>query len=1231
MASSTPSAPQHSNAASNVQPPAVDMSALLQGISPEQLAVIGHLFQTGQLQLPPQPPQTLVPTPSQDARPSTEGVNGVRPTSNGHANGAATEKEEGEWDDDDMDISGQRDFLHPPPTGPRKRSPAAADRRRRPSDGKNRVRKSGVTHPSPLVSARVSAHRQARRDAAKTFIVAVHEAGFSFDDLAREVNDARLLGALYHELGLGVAPVRDKPADVALTTRPLDQTAPAPQPKASKSIPAAPSQPGNTALPTTDRDILTKPAAVTAAASALPRTAPALKKTSSVKPAEAGDRSAYLARLQALKSKTAAPASKASVANIALSQSAASQKTEPSATGAAMKQTQPIPAVMPTKTRELPASPAIGSNPLSLPAEVRPKTQINTELVKQRLAALKEARTRKDGGDITPSSALPTAQSNAANGSAMYNTIAQAVHAAAPGLSSQHVYDAVAAIASQVVQPNPVPTVGMQDNSSSSAVQHIQDQSLSQQQPLAPLASLPIYSPSGPSFGGLPGLPGLFMSGSPFGTHLPGLPLPSAPPIQTSFATQPIASSVPKAVPGHTSSTAPSTYDSDSSSHLNSVFSPSNPDNSVALSASAAGVKRSSAAVSTYPSKRTFGKPVIDHVVIGNSDEEGEVDHEDESEFDEDDMDIEDDDAAASTNVPGTASGDRNAQNALPPSAIALPSPSSFTADMASGNSTPGGTAYHRKLLEIQEMNKRIESMRAQKAKARGSSTPVQISTSTAVDMVSTAPPGTSAVGLEATPPAGSSIAIAANMLVKEDEALHKLSDSSAADQMDVSSEEDGETEEEAPVEQIAIAVEDEAADERYETELLEQDDDTLDEKATREATKMNADSQPGQTAAQSPADDSSDASSDGEIEEAPTADPSGTIPEPSRNMDSSDASSVDDSDAEMYGTAQSAVLPSTLPTSAGITETTPAFRSDHVEQALSISSDEESEDDYEPEDIREMPEPAGIEPPVSVLMQPSTPRLDVHPSPTGVPSLQTEDVTATAQEPVRTKKEQLAIGREKRLEEERMSEEARKARIATKLATLGNAGMSRAERNAAAVSSMSSAPLQADSSGSQSSAVATDSEDFAQVYDLDIAPELQPAREEKVDETEEPDEQPVSRFTPYQTPLARFKNFRYHPEFNSYVPGGHKSLTYNNKIKDQVALCSTELDDSDLLRVYGTNNIPAGTPESKQRWKQGLGAVVKALRGTDSGKDVNAIADAIVKFRRDFLNAPDKVLDLGL
>ncbi|KAK6401581.1 hypothetical protein LTR95_019170, partial [Oleoguttula sp. CCFEE 5521] len=69
----------------------------------------------------------------------------------------------------------------------------------------------------------------------------------------------------------------------------------------------------------------------------------------------------------------------------------------------------------------------------------------------------------------------------------------------------------------------------------------------------------------------------------------------------------------------------------------------------------------------------------------------------------------------------------------------------------------------------------------------------------------------------------------------------------------------------------------------------------------------------------------------------------------------------------------------------------------------------------------------------------------------------------------------------------------------------------------------------------------------------------------------------------------------------------------------------------SDLLRVYGTNNIPAGTPESKQRWKQGLGAVVKALRGTDSGKDVNAIADAIVKFRRDFLNAPDKVLDLGL
>nr|OQO31282.1 hypothetical protein B0A51_03260 [Rachicladosporium sp. CCFEE 5018] len=1224
MASSIPSVTQQGNARSNAQPPAVDMSALLQGISPEQLAVIGHLFQTGQLQLPPQPPQTLVPTPNQDARPSTEGVNGVRPTSNGHTNGVAADKEEGEWDEDDMDISGQRDFLHPPPTGPRKRSPSATDRRRRPSDGKNRVRKPSVTHPSPLVSARVSAHRQARRDAAKSFIVAVHEAGFSFDDLASEVNDARLLRLLYHELGLGVAPVRKQLEDVSTSTRPFDQVAPVPQAKASNLIPATSSQSANTALPTADRNTLTKPAAATPATSALPRTAPGIKKTAPVKPAEAGDRSAYLARLQALKSKAAAPASKASATDVAPSQSAASLISEPPASVTATKQTRPMPAAMPTAARELPAQPAIGTNPPMMPAEARPKTQINTELVKQRLAALKEARTRKDGGDMTPGSAQPGSQLGGASGTAMYNAVAQAVHAAAPDLSSQHVHDAVAAIASQAVQPTPLPTAGVQDSSSSVAMQHMHGPPSSQQQPPAPLASTSVYSPSGPSFGGLPGLPGLFMSGSPFGTQLPGLPFPSAPPTQTTFATQPIASSVPKAALGHTSSNALSTYDSDSSSHLNSVFSPSDPGNSVALSAIAAGVKRGSTAISTYPSKRTFGKSVVDHVVIDNSDEEGEVD-------DEDDMDIEDADTSATTNVPATTPGDRHAQNALPPSAVALPSLGSFTADMTSGSSTPGGTPYHRKLLEIQEMNKRIENMRAQKAKARGSSTPVQNGTLTAVDTVPTATPGTGAVGEAAAPPAGPSIESAANMLVQADEASDKLSDSSTADEMDLSSEEDGEIEEDVPSEQVAIAVEDEAADEHYEIELLGQDDDLQDGSATDVANKTNAEAQLGQSAAQQSEDESSDDSSDAKIEEIPAPVPVSTVAEHPRDVDSSDASSIDDSDAEMYGSAQPAVLPSTLPSSTVNTQPAPTSPLDSAEQAMSLSSDEESEDDYEPEDMREMLESAGDDPSTSGSLQQSAPSQDLHPPPTGVVPFQIEDVTATAQQPVRTKEEVLAMGREKLLEEERLSEEARKARIAVKLAELGNAGMSRAERNAAAGSSMAPAPLQADSPGLQLSTVATDSENFAQVYDLDVAPELQPAREKKVDEIEEPDEQPKSRFTPYQTPLARFKNFRYHPEFNSYVPGGHKSLTYNNKIKDQVALCSTELDDSDLLRVYGTNNIPAGTPESKQRWKQGLGAVVKALRGTDSGKDVNAIADVIVKFRRDFLNAPDRVLDLGL
>ncbi|KFY70548.1 hypothetical protein V498_10321, partial [Pseudogymnoascus sp. VKM F-4517 (FW-2822)] len=60
-------------------------------------------------------------------------------------------------------------------------------------------------------------------------------------------------------------------------------------------------------------------------------------------------------------------------------------------------------------------------------------------------------------------------------------------------------------------------------------------------------------------------------------------------------------------------------------------------------------------------------------------------------------------------------------------------------------------------------------------------------------------------------------------------------------------------------------------------------------------------------------------------------------------------------------------------------------------------------------------------------------------------------------------------------------------------------------------------------------------------------------------DETEKA---PVHKsfFTPYESPLKRFKAYRFHPEFTKQVPGGYKSLTYSNNIDDSKELCRFEL-----------------------------------------------------------------------
>jgi hypothetical protein len=61
-----------------------------------------------------------------------------------------------------------------------------------------------------------------------------------------------------------------------------------------------------------------------------------------------------------------------------------------------------------------------------------------------------------------------------------------------------------------------------------------------------------------------------------------------------------------------------------------------------------------------------------------------------------------------------------------------------------------------------------------------------------------------------------------------------------------------------------------------------------------------------------------------------------------------------------------------------------------------------------------------------------------------------------------------------------------------------------------------------------------------------------------------------------------------------------------------------------------GTHNAPWTTEEEKIRWTEGLTNVVRHLRVSNQGSDVNAIAAHIAQYRRDFVGRPDQILNLN-
>nr|POF06928.1 protein red1 [Quercus suber] len=149
------------------------------------------------------------------------------------------------------------------------------------------------------------------------------------------------------------------------------------------------------------------------------------------------------------------------------------------------------------------------------------------------------------------------------------------------------------------------------------------------------------------------------------------------------------------------------------------------------------------------------------------------------------------------------------------------------------------------------------------------------------------------------------------------------------------------------------------------------------------------------------------------------------------------------------------------------------------------------------------------------------------------------------------------------------------------------------------------------------------------------VAPSIKPPR------SPTPQDQSDSHAPEAQSPLSQGAA----AESSQVVPGGYKSLTYSNKIDPQLAFCPHEsigekcndpscqwqhyeaaaLNDNELLMSLGMTRPPVNSDEEKQKWKDGLGTLIKQLRLSKQGSDVNVIAAHICDYRRKFIGDDSK------
>lgn len=357
--------------------PGFDLSAL-QGISPQQLAVIAQLFQAGQLPLPPPAPTQTTPqvtsTPTQADPPLAQNEKDATLT---QAPGAAevmnVDREDGELEDGEVDdVPNASGFLRTPPNGPRQKidpkRPSYNDTRRsshqvmeQPSAhasaeaGILQVRSASSAARPPVVSSEPQVNGSAtvpirpRKDAAaKAFVLEMYRNGYTYDQISKEVTDVQLLRRMYQQLEL-----------------PITSSSPALAPNGTVQA-------------------TKKPAAAKAPA----------------KPANPQDRSAYLAKLQAAKNKK-------------LEANKPSATPPPALAPAASAQLEPVltPPTVQSSASGSPGQAAASSLPPARPVGL---TKDKNELIKQRLEKLKAEQAAKKMAQEAAAAALAQSSSSPA-------------------------------------------------------------------------------------------------------------------------------------------------------------------------------------------------------------------------------------------------------------------------------------------------------------------------------------------------------------------------------------------------------------------------------------------------------------------------------------------------------------------------------------------------------------------------------------------------------------------------------------------------------------------------------------------------------------------------------------------------------------------------------------------------------------------------------------------------